>query len=143
MHAGFIVSVLFVCQNTGKMFVRYNPNPDGRNVGDCTVRALCKALSMSWERVYAALCAYGLKVYDMPSSNAVWGLYLSDRGFVFERLQNECPYCYTIADFCAEHPRGTYVLGTGTHVVCVVDGDYYDAWDSGDKIPIYSFRKEY
>lgn len=25
------------------MFVRYNPNPAGKNVGDCPVRAICKA----------------------------------------------------------------------------------------------------
>ena len=47
------------------------------------------------------------------------------------------PDCYTIEDFCADHPMGLYVLGTGTHVVTVVDGNYYDTWRSGDEIPQY------
>ena len=30
----------------------YNPNPAGRNVGDCTVRALNKALGQDWDATY-------------------------------------------------------------------------------------------
>ena len=39
-------------------------------------------------------------------------------------------------------PKGTYVLGTGNHVVAVVNGDYYDMWDSGDEIPAYVWYKK-
>ena len=41
-----------------------------------------------------------------------------------------------------DNPEGKYLLATGTHVVTVIDGDYYDTWDSGDEIPIYYFTKE-
>jgi hypothetical protein len=37
---------------------------------------------------------------------------------------------------------GTFVLGTGDHAVTVVDGDYYDSFDSGQMIPIVYYRKE-
>ena len=40
------------------------------------------------------------------------------------------------------YPHGTYVLATNNHVVAVVDGNYYDTWDSGDETPIYVWRKE-
>lgn len=40
------------------------------------------------------------------------------------------------------YPRGTYVIGTGTHAVCVIDGNYYDAWDSGEETPTYFYRKK-
>lgn len=33
--------------------VFYNPNPDGRFVGDCTIRAICKLLDEPWDKVYA------------------------------------------------------------------------------------------
>lgn len=79
---------------------------------------------------------------DMPSSNDVWGAYLIDRGWVYRRLQDTCPFCYTVNDFCEDHPEGVYIIGTGTHVVCVIDGCYYDAWDSGDKIPMFYFGRE-
>lgn len=78
---------------------------------------------------------------DMPSSNPVWGSYLKQNGFLQESIPNTCPDCYTIEDFCRDHPKGIYILGTGTHVVCVVDGDHFDAWDSGNEIPIYYFRR--
>ena len=57
-------------------------------------------------------------------------------------ILDDYPDYYTVQDFCIDHPKGTYVLGTGTHAVAVVDGYYYDAWDSGKEIPIYYFSKE-
>lgn len=32
-------------------YQHYNPNPAGARVGDCTVRALCKATGKSWDEV--------------------------------------------------------------------------------------------
>jgi len=37
--------------------IYYYPNPDGNRVGDCTVRALCKATGHDWDYVHAMLCA--------------------------------------------------------------------------------------
>lgn len=119
-----------------------NPNPQGKNVGDCTVRAIALATDKSWAEVYMNLCVYGLVMADMPSSNDVWMKYLTDSGWRFHRLQDTCPFCYTIADFAKGHSRGTYIVGTGTHVVCVKNGDWLDAWDSSDKVPMFFFDKE-
>jgi hypothetical protein len=33
----------------------FNPNPYGKRVGDCTVRAVSKALNQSWEKTYDQL----------------------------------------------------------------------------------------
>ena len=33
-----------------------------------------------------------------------------------------------------------YLIGTGSHAVAVIDGDYYDSWDSGNEIPAYFWR---
>ena len=123
-------------------FVLFNPNPEGKDVGDCTVRALSIALYKSWEQIYMDLCLQGYMMHDMPSSNNVWGAYLQIKGWKLRRLQDSCPLCYTVNDFCNDHPRGTYILGTGTHVICVVDGKYYDAWDSGKKVPLFYYIKE-
>ena len=57
-------------------------------------------------------------------------------------IPNTCPDCYSVKQFCEEHPHGKYLLATGTHVVTCIDGDYYDTWNSGDEIPIYYFTKE-
>lgn len=55
------------------MWTHYNPNPAGRNVGDCTVRALSKALNQDWYTTYLGLCVEGGLMGDMPSANATWG----------------------------------------------------------------------
>lgn len=95
------------------MYIHYNPNPRGLRVGDCAVRAASKAAGETWGSTYAALCALGYDCGDMPNANHVWGRYLNERGFSRHALPDTCPICYTVADFCREHPRGVYVLGIG------------------------------
>lgn len=124
------------------MFVFYNPNPINNRVGDCTVRAISKALNQSWETTFIGLVLEGYMLCDMPSANHVWGAYLKRNGFVRDALPNTCCDCYTVADFCKDHPAGTYILAIDGHVVCVCDGNFYDTWDSGNEIPIYYWRKE-
>ena len=51
-------------------------------------------------------------------------------------------YIYTVNDFCADHPTGTYILCIDGHVVTVQDGKYFDTWDSGNEIPVYYWEKE-
>lgn len=120
-----------------------NPNPKDKKVGDCTIRAISLATNKPWEDVYLELCIEGYIICDMPSSNDVWGSYLINKGWKYHRLQDSCPFCYTLNDFCKDYPKGTYIVATGSHVICVKDGIYYDTWDSGDKIPLFYFdRKE-
>ena len=124
------------------MFKIANPNPNGSYVGDCVVRAISIANNKPWYETYIELCLQGLLLYDMPSSNRVWNEYLKTEGYARHVIPNTCPECYTIRDFCNEYFKGTYILGTGTHVVAVIDGDYYDTWDSGDESPICFWTKE-
>lgn len=125
------------------MYVYYNPNPTGRKVGDCSVRAVAKALDIDWEKAYALIAVNGYSMGDMPSSDSVWGSVLRQNGFYRDTVPNSCPNCYTAGDFCKEHPRGVFVLGFGGHVSTVVDGDVYDSWDSTNEIPVYYwYRKE-
>lgn len=122
-------------------YINYNPNPMGLSVGDCTIRAISKVTNKSWKTTYLNLVLQGYKMYDMPSANRVWGEYLREIGYVRRFIPDTCPNCYTVRDFCMEHPIGRYILGTGEHVVAVVDGYYYDSWDSGNEIPIYYFER--
>jgi hypothetical protein len=124
------------------MFIPTNPNPKGIYTSDCVVRALSIAQDQSWQKTYLELCIQGFAMCDWGSSNLVWSAYLRDKGFKRYVIPNTCPNCYTIKDFCEDHPQGTYILATGTHVVAVMDGNYYDTWDSGNEVPIYYFVKE-
>lgn len=122
----------------------YNPNPrHKRHVGDCVIRAIARATDQTWEAVYCAVCAEGFADGNMPSGNDVWGNLLRAWGFRRVSIPDRCDSgeCYTLRDFCVDHPVGTFVIGTGTHAVCVRDGDYYDIWDSGDTTPEYAWEK--
>lgn len=80
-------------------------------------------------------------MYDMPSSNEVWMKYLKQKGYRRFVIPDTCPSCYTIRQFCLDYPIGDYLVATGSHVVAVIDGNYYDTWDSGSEIPIYYFER--
>ena len=120
----------------------YNPNPLGRRVGDCSIRAISAALGMGWDDAYAMVVSYGYAMGDMPSSDAVWGAVLRQHGFQREAIPNTCPDCYTAEDFARDHPKGIYVLAFGGHVATVVDGNIMESWDSSQEIPQYYFYKE-
>jgi hypothetical protein len=122
-------------------YIYFNPNPENKNVGDCVVRALCVVLNCDWETAFTRLALEGFLLHDMPSSDSVWGSLLQRSGFIREVIPNSCPYCYTVKDFCMDNPKGLYVLGTGSHAIGIVDGNYYDAWDSGDKPIIFYWRE--
>ena len=122
-------------------YCQFNPNPCGNRVGDCTVRAIAKALGEDWESVYTGLSAYGYMLADMPSANHVWGAYLRHNGFHRYLVDDHGKDTYTVRDFCEDNPNGCFVLAINSHVVCVVDGCYYDSWDSGGEIPLYYWTK--
>lgn len=124
------------------MFVEVNLNPYKKSVGDCVIRAISAAENEAWDDTFIDLMLKCFQLKDIPSSNNAWGEYLKDLGYSRYIIPNTCPNCYTIRDFTEDNPVGTFILATGTHVVAVKDGNYYDTWDSGDEVPIYYFEKE-
>ena len=133
-------------------YIPYNDNPFGLDVGDCVIRAISTALNYNWFMVHDELSFLSRKMADMPSSNRVWKQYLYDKGYQEYQAHNTCPNCLTVEGFCRQHPKGRYILSTaeytkardnlivtGTHVVAVIDGDYYDTWDSGADVPLSYF----
>lgn len=124
------------------MWTQYNPNPTGRKVGDCSVRAVSAALDIDWEDAFILLTMQGFRMGDMPSSDAVWGAVLKQHGFKREAIPNSCPDCYTAEDFAKDHPSGVYTIGFGGHVATIRDGRLMDSWDSSDEVPLYFYYKE-
>ena len=139
-------------------FIYYNPNPENKNDIDCVVRGICKVMDISWEEAYIEICMQGFYMHTIPIVNNVWSTFLEEHGYECYEIEDTCPYCYTVKDFCFDHPLGKYLLAVavsyadqfktmdsgrvnGNHVVAVVDGNYYDAWDSGDEVPIYYWKK--
>ena len=122
-------------------YIKYNPNPLGLSVGDCVIRAISKVIGMSWKETYIDLIVLGYAMADMPSANRVWAQLLKNKGYEQRLLPRNCPSCYTVRDFCLNNPFGRYIVATGEHVVAIINGNYYDSWDSGNEILSYYFEK--
>lgn len=118
-----------------------NLNPMGKSVGDCTVRAIAIATGNEWVDTYLDLCLMGMVMADMPSANSVTTAYLRKNGFHRRTIPDDCPDCYTIENFCQDHPKGTFVIGTGSHLTTVIDGTLFDSWNSLAETPVYYFEK--
>ena len=125
------------------MFVYYNPNPFRRSTSDCVTRAISKLMNLDWDTTFINLSVMALRKKDNLEKNHVWGDFLKLNGYRRHLVPDMCPECYTVKDFCRDHPYGRYLLRidglTDGHVVTCIDGDYFDTWDSGDEVVDYYY----
>lgn len=119
-----------------KRWKEYNPNPKERNIGDCTLRSYCAAFNISWD-----------KAFDIASrvakENSSMIQYVADKvlteefNCVVDEKYNKKTVKgkdrITVNEFAMSHPYGTYILHVRQHQVTVINGVYWDSWDSGDK----------
>ena len=117
------------------MWIRCNPNPLGKQTGDCVIRAISIALNQSWRKTYRDLCKLGEIHGDLPNANWICGMYLREKGATQFLLPENCPECITVQAFCERYPEGVYVIGTGGHCVACIYGDWYDSWNSATAVP--------
>lgn len=120
-----------------KRYVYYQPNKKDLKdeFGDCQIRALAKALDCSWLEAFdraIEICRpeQATNVFSAPV--AVRKRMLDKLGFDYRTISvkkgSKRP---TVDSFAKDHPEGTYICGVAHHEVAVVDGKYYDTWDSG------------
>lgn len=124
-------------------FIRYNNHPYQDDIDDCVIRALATFFDTTWDKAYLMLISQGYKMKLFPNNrNDVWGTLLHEMGCDFAYINFTCPNCVTVEKFADAHPHGRYILGTTTHAIAVIDGNYYDTWDSGQEYPVYYFTKK-
>lgn len=120
---------------------QYNPNPNFRRTGDCSVRAISAALGVDWYTAYDLICDEGRILGNMPSGDETWGNVLKNEGFRRWAVPHHCNGCYTAEDFSIDNPDGTFVLAFGGHVATVKDSYLLDSWDSSMESPVYVWSK--
>lgn len=126
------------------VWIEYNPNPDGRRTDDCAIRALCKALGVSWAEASVMLSAKALAMGTTQTNKATVNAVLHENGFRRRALPDTCPDCYTAKMFCMDNPRGLFVVCFDQHIAVVEDGRIFDSWDSTREIPLFYWtRRDY
>lgn len=124
---------------TKRRFQYYQPNKKDLKdqYGDCTIRALSKALGVTWLEAFdkmIPLCReYQVSnVFGAPSS--IERQIVERLGFTYHGISNKRGSKRpTVDSFAKDHPEGTFILNVANHEVACVDGKYYDTWDSGYK----------
>lgn len=113
------------------MFQYYNANPLGRNVNDCSVRAISLAEENSWDETYEKLSFFARKQ----------GITFSEIEFIDQYLMEQYEsYCfkkddfYTVADFLKLKLEGRWLITMSGHITCAIDGICYDTFDPSDRL---------
>lgn len=119
------------------MWIKDNVNPYNEDTDDCVIRAVSTVSGNSWKTVYLALAISGCNMGRMPDNNAVWGKYLRSLGWKRRAVPDTCPDCYTVSEFSLDHPLGIYILCGQSHVVAMIDGNWYDTSDTGSMPVLY------
>lgn len=123
-------------------WILYNPNPTTDKANDCSIRAYCAAEDLEWDDAYDTACQYGKANNLMPNDSANCKQILENEyGYTFVKLSKE-EKGMTVKEFAIKHNEGIYVLSVPSHLVTVINGEYYDTWDSGDKKVKAYYKKE-
>ena len=117
-------------------YTYYQPNKKDLkdDYGNCVIRAFTKVLNKEWMQVFEELLPIVREFQCMPDEKTCYEKYLKSNGFAYHGISNKAGSKRpTVDSFAKEHKQGCFFLILANHVVAVVDGIYFDTWDSGDK----------
>ena len=130
--------------------IKYNANAYGRDTGDCVIRAISLAFGKDYKKVASDLHKMRREWnYEYWNIAPNFEKVLDSYGIIkTEDFRNEVTM--TEAEFAEKNSSGTYILSTGkdkdrkrSHLVCVIDGDIYDSWDSSNRYVKYVYVVKY
>ena len=119
-----------------KRWKEYNPNPKDRNIGDCTLRSYCAAFGIDWDKAFDIASRVAKENSSMIQYVADKVLTEEFNCYVDEKYNKKTVKSkdrITVNEFAMTHPYGTYILHVRQHQVTVINGEYWDSWDSGKK----------
>lgn len=129
--------------------VNYNANPQDRNTGDCTIRALSLAYNKSYNNVKSELHNLASNNHGKFNDENVVRAYLEKNGYK-TKFDNTQQNLSTVEKFTKQHLHGCYVVfcsnkikqdtSNSFHLVAVLDGVIYDTWDSSDYFVIEAWE---
>lgn len=119
-----------------KVYQYYQPNKmDLKDqYGDCVIRALTKAMDLEWLEVFDQMQPLSRELQVPFNCKPCYEKYITSKSFSYVGVSNKKGSKRpTVKQFANQHREGVYILRVAHHLVTVVDGIYYDTWDSGHK----------
>lgn len=113
-------------------FIKSNPHPTGKKIGDCVVRALAIANNKKWIEVYRELCEIGQELKDMPNSKSVYEKYLVNHGWKKQAMPKNNGRRIKLCDW-ADAQDGLFIASVVKHLTVVEDHTLLDTWNCGNK----------
>lgn len=124
-------------------FREYNANSKDNNVGDCVVRTLSLAYGIDYDNVRTELLAIKRETrYNSYKVAPVYTKFMRNHGLVSSGDVSKYGFSDkkpTLSEFASNYPKGIYIvtcskrsLAPSTHIVCILDGDIWDSWDSSE-----------
>ena len=119
---------------------RYNANSRDKDVGDCVKRSLSYAYGVDYDEISRQLNRIKREVNGVAfNTSKVYTKFLRDNGASSINV-NAYPVM-TEEEFSKKWNQGVYICLTGpenktysTHMVCIMNGDIIDSWDSSDYV---------
>ena len=136
------------------MIEYFNPNPTCKYfksgkpknwyINDSVVRAIAKALDISWDVSYDLLSVTAKQKFDMPTSKLVIDTILCKNGFDFvthgKPSKNEKrPTVKEFIESISEKSKDIYVLNLADYFIAGVGNKFYDVSDKCLKNSVYSY----
>ena len=141
-------------------FEYYNPSPKKRvkadgtpmkwHKGDCTTRALSKALDLSWHETFKLQCEEAAKQCDNTTAKSVTKAILLANGYKqgiidqdWVRRHHSRPTVKQVIDSAVRKFGHRKFVVNCTHHLVAAEGDtLYDTWDSGNETAWTWYYKE-
>lgn len=117
-------------------FIYYSPN--GKSQDDCAVRALSKIEGITWREAFLLLSETGAEEESLIQYEHVVSKTLEKLGYNEYKVEKGKPVQLNL--ITKKIDKGiAFVKG---HVVAIVEGNYYDSWDSGLENVQKYYKKE-
>lgn len=126
--------LVFMKLDEESRWVEFNPNPLGKEVDDCSIRAYCAAKDIEWDTAFDYACEIAGNEKDIINSSPVCDKVIKEKlGFILNKESKKVkpkdrP---TVMEFACLHNSGTFILNCPKHLLTVKNGNYYDSWNSG------------
>jgi len=114
-------------------FIKSNPHPTGKKIGDCVVRSIAIATNKKWIDVYKELCEVGIELKDMPNSKPVYEEYLKRNGWTKMPMPRDNGRRIRLELWADTLDDKLFIANVVKHLTVVEKGTLLDTWNCGHK----------